>query len=125
MNPVLLACLVAVAGGVGSALRFLVDNAVARAFRGRYPAGTMLINLTGSFALGLVVGAGLGGGRPDMVWATVVGTGLLGGYTTFSTASLEAFRLLEERRYGAAALHGPGMMVACVSAAIVGIALAR
>ncbi|MGY2899808.1 CrcB-like protein involved in camphor resistance [Curtobacterium flaccumfaciens] len=52
---------------------------------------------------------------------TVVGTGLIGGYTTFSTASVEAVRLALENRYRAAAAHGLVNLVACVLVALLGL----
>ena len=80
--------LVALAGGLGAVVRFLVDAAVGgRARRFGMPLGTVVVNVTGSFLLGLLTGW----------WAThtadpgvrlVLGTGFLGGYTTISTASV-------------------------------------
>ncbi|MFW6775027.1 fluoride efflux transporter CrcB [Nocardioides sp. CPCC 205120] len=118
MSPALLA-LVALAGGIGAAVRFLVDDAVRRHTGGARPLGTLVVNLTGAFALGLVVGlADRGSVGGDLV--AVLGTGLLGGYTTFSTAVVELARLLEERRWGYAVVHGPGMLVAGALAAALG-----
>jgi CrcB protein len=54
----------------------------------------------------------------------VLGSGLLGGYTTFSTASVETVRLLQQRRPGASLLYGVGVLVLSVAAALVGLALA-
>ena len=78
----------------------------------------MLINVSGSFLLGLLVGLGAG----DR-WLAVVGTGFLGGYTTFSTASFETAGLLLDRRPLSAAANGLGVLVACVAAASGGFAL--
>ena len=82
------------------------------------PWATILINVTGSFLLGLLVGLGAG-----ERWHDVVGAGFLGGYTTFSTASLETAGLLLDRRPLAAAANGLGVLVACVAAASGGYAL--
>jgi CrcB protein len=54
----------------------------------------------------------------------IIGTGLLGGYTTFSAASVETVRLLEDRRYAAATFHGVGMLIGCTAAAALGYAVA-
>lgn len=121
MSP-LLVIAVALAGGVGAALRYLVDNALPARVRARFPWGTAVVNLTGSFALGVVTGL-VASGMPQ-VWATVVGTGLLGGYTTFSTASVETLRLALERRSGAALLNGFGILIGCVVLALAGYLLA-
>jgi len=112
------ALLLALAGGLGAASRLVVDGLVRRHMRPDFPWATVLINVTGSFLLGLLVGAGAG----DR-WHDVVGTGFLGGYTTFSTASLETAGLLLDRRPLAAVANGLGVLVACVAAASGGYAL--
>lgn len=121
----MIALAVALAGGVGAGLRFVVDGLVGRYARARLPLGTVVVNVTGSFLLGLVTGLVARGAWPHDV-ALVVGTGMLGGYTTFSTASVEAVNLaLAEGPRAArdAALHAGGMLVASVAAAAVGLAL--
>lgn len=111
--------LVAVAGGIGAALRLAADGAI-RARRGdRLPWGTITINLSGSLLLGLVTGL-TAGAAP--AWAAIVGTGLLGGWTTFSTASVETVRLLLARRWAAAAGTGLGQLVLAVALAFGGYA---
>ena len=115
MSGIGLVLAVALAGGLGAALRYVVDNAVPARVRERFPWGTQVVNLTGSFALGLLTGLLSG----DSL--SVLGVGLLGGYTTFSAASLEAVGLATDRRYGAALAHGLGMLVACVVAAALGL----
>jgi CrcB protein len=84
---------VVAAGGVGAVLRFLVDGAVTRRWGGGLPVGTLLVNLTGAFVLGLLDGLVLPAHE-----ALVVGTGLVGAYTTFSTWMFETQRLVEERQ---------------------------
>lgn len=88
--------LVALAGGIGSAARFAVDTLLARHNRFRMPLGTLVVNVTGSLALGVLAGwvthEQVGGVVAADV-AAVVGTGFCGGYTTFSTTSVEAVRL--------------------------------
>lgn len=115
---------VALAGGVGAACRFVLDGLVRSRTSGDYPLGTMLINVTGSLLLGLITGLGLAHLASDQL-VLVLGTGLLGGYTTFSTASVETVRLLQARRYGASLLSGLGMLVAAVAAAGVGLWLGQ
>ncbi|MEI5584823.1 MULTISPECIES: fluoride efflux transporter CrcB [unclassified Agromyces] len=112
----------AVAGGIGAALRFAVDVAVGRRAGAGFPFGTVLVNVTGSFALGTVAGVAANGWLPPEV-ATVVGVGLLGGYTTFSTASMQTVRLVQEGRYRAALVNGLGALVACTLAALLGLGL--
>ncbi|WP_439689764.1 fluoride efflux transporter FluC [Curtobacterium sp. SP.BCp] len=109
----------AAAGGAGSSLRLLLDTALRRWIGSRFPWGTAVINLTGSFALGIV--SGLGSTFLPTLWVTVIGTGLIGGYTTFSTASVETVRLALEHRHQAAAVHGLVNLVACALAALLGL----
>lgn len=116
MSTVVVVVAVSLAGGVGSVLRYLCDRAVSARVADGFPWGTMIVNLTGSFALGLVTGMAL-----SHPWSTIIAVGLLGGYTTFSTASLDSVRLLSERRYAAAALNGPGMLIACSALSVAGI----
>lgn len=112
------ALLLALAGGLGAASRLVVDGMVRHHVRPGFPWATVLINVSGSFLLGLLIGAGAG----DR-WHDVLGTGFLGGYTTFSTASLETAGLLLDRRPLAAAANGLGVLVACVAAASGGYTL--
>ena len=119
MSPLLLVA-VAAAGGIGAATRFVVDGLVKDRLGSAYPWGTTAINVSGSFALGLVTGLALQAVvAPE--WKAVLGTGLLGGYTTFSTASVETVRLLAVGRRGAAVANGLGMLVACVGVASLGL----
>ncbi len=117
--------MIAVAGGVGAALRFLVDLAIQRrlADRSALPWGTMVINLSGSLLLGLITG--YVSGHVDQAWATVAGVGLLGGYTTFSTASVETVRLLADRRYRDGLINGLGMLFGSVLLAYAGLLVGR
>jgi CrcB protein len=82
--------------------------------------GTMVINLTGSLLLGLVTGLAAASVLPGVL-RLVLGTGFLGGYTTFSTSSVETARLVQQRRWAAAAVHGLGMLVGSVALAGAGL----
>jgi CrcB protein len=112
--------LIALAGGLGAATRLVVDGLVRNRVSPTFPWATVLINVTGSFLLGLLVGL-----APGDRWHDVAGTGFLGGYTTFSTASLETAALLLDRRPLAAAANGLGVLVVGVAAAAGGYALGR
>jgi len=79
------------AGGVGAVARFLVDGSVAARVPGEFPLGTLVVNLTGAFALGVIVGAAIDSGA-----YRVVATGFIGAYTTFSTWAFESQRLGED-----------------------------
>lgn len=127
MTPVELV-LVAVGGGAGAALRFVLDGlvkgrVVGSRFAG-FPVGTLLINVSGSFVLGVLTGLGQAGTIPASTVA-VLGTGMMGGYTTFSTASVETVQLLRSGKTRLAVLNGLGMLVVSVGAAALGLWIGR
>jgi CrcB protein len=72
-------CLLALAGGVGASLRYLVELEISARRPGELPLATLIVNLSGALLLGLLAGLGVGGAT-----LFVLGTGLLGAYTTFS-----------------------------------------
>ena len=106
----------------------VLDGLIRARIRSTYPVATTTINLTGSLLLGLLTGLGTGHLLPEP-WQVIAGTGLLGGYTTFSTASFETVSLLGDRRYLAATLNGFGTLIICTCAAatglMIGLAIAR
>lgn len=116
VGVVLLACL---AGGLGAVLRYVLDTVVQRFVPDGYPWGIFVVNVLGSLAAGMVVGAADVSGAA----ATVVVVGLLGGFTTFSTAMVQGLRLGAERGGTDVLVHAAGTWVACVSAAALGMAL--
>lgn len=81
---------VGVLGGLGSVARFVLDGAVSRRADRSFPYGTLTVNLSGALVLGVLVGSGLGSAA-----LRLVGVGLVGGYTTFSTWVFESHRLAE------------------------------
>jgi CrcB protein len=87
---------VAVLGGLGAIARFSLDRLVSSRVSGAFPAGTLAVNVSGAFLLGLLVGASLEGGA-----YLLAGTAVLGSYTTFSTWMLETHRLGEDGETGA------------------------
>lgn len=104
---------VAVLGGIGALARFGLDSAVSSRFGRDFPLGTMAVNLSGAFVLGLLVGASL---RGDAY--LLAGTAVLGSYTTFSTWMLESQRLAEEGEV-------PGLLANLLVSAAVGLAAAE
>lgn len=117
---VLLVIAVAAAGGLGAVARLVLDGFLRSRIHLNFPAGTTVINVTGSFLLGLVTGWAIAHGLPPE-WRAILGTGFLGGYTTFSTASYETIRLAQQRRYRAALFNGVGMLLLAVAAAALGL----
>ncbi|QYF73036.1 CrcB family protein [Cryobacterium sp. PAMC25264] len=119
MTP-LLFMVVALAGGAGATLRFLLDGIVRSRVKTALPVGTLLINVLGSLLLGLITGLTLALWLPE-AWHLVLGGGLMGGFTTFSTASVETVRLALDRRSLSALVNGLGMLVLAVSFAFLGL----
>lgn len=111
---------IALAGGLGSACRLVLDGVISSRTRGAMPWGTITINLTGSFLLGLITGFTTNQLLPESVHL-VAGAGFLGGYTTFSTAGFETIHLLQERRWVAGGLNGLGVLAATTLLAGLGL----
>lgn len=114
----MIALVVALAGGLGAGLRFVVDALVTARWGGRLPVATLAINVTGSFLLGVLTG--WAGDVPPVV-RHVLGVGFLGGFTTFSTASVELVRLVHADRAGGALVLAASMIAASLAAAVVGL----
>lgn len=87
-------------GGAGALARFLFDGAVAGRLGRSFPFGTLAVNLSGAFCLGVMAGAALG----DDAYR-ILGTGFVGAYTTFSTWALESHRLGEDGQLRLGALN--------------------
>ena len=98
-------------GALGALGRFTVDGAVSARWPSDFPFGTLTVNLSGGFALGALVGLGVAG---DALF--IFGTGLLGGYTTFSTWMFEAQRLAEDGEWRLASLNLAAPMVTGLAA---------
>jgi CrcB protein len=109
---------VGVLGGLGSAARFLLDGFISQRVDGDFPFGTLAVNLSGAFALGLLTGLALHGNA-----LLLAGTATLGSYTTFSTWMLETHRLAENGRLALAVANGVLSIVIGVGAAALGVAL--
>jgi len=129
VSAAMLVGLAAVGGGLGAAGRYAVDEWVSARWRRDYPLGTLIVNVTGSFLLGVLVGllvedatgsaAESAAGSAGVM--ALLGTGMLGGYTTFSTASLGTVKLALDGRRGSALIYGVGTLLASVAAAGLGL----
>jgi CrcB protein len=87
--------LVAIGAFAGASARFFLSQRAAKRFGGNFPAGTLFVNLTGSFLLGVIatiIAERYGGDRETSL---LLATGFLGAYTTFSSFSLDTIRLIE------------------------------
>ena len=111
--------------GIGGALRHGVNVGAARLFGYGFPFGTLIVNVAGSFLMGVLAGYFAfrpGIGQHLRLFLT---TGILGGFTTFSAFSLDAALLVERHHYGLAAGYMVGSVAASVSALFFGLALFR
>jgi fluoride exporter len=114
-------------GGFGAVLRYLVNLAWGRLHGMDQPyLATFIINVTGSILMGLLVGGLVHLPGPDnQRWRLLLGVGVLGGYTTFSSFSLEAVLMIERRAYGVAAAYILGSVALGVIGLMLGLMLAR
>ncbi|EXJ51075.1 fluoride efflux transporter FluC [Microbacterium sp. MRS-1] len=119
MNPFEMAALVG-GGGLGAGARYVMDAAIMRGRSGAFPLGILLVNVLGSFLLGLVTGLG-----PNVspAWASILGVGVLGGFTTFSTVSTETALLAERGRRDWAWVNLIGTLVLALIAAAAGLVI--
>ena len=111
-------------GGLGAAGRYLVGAAALRHFGPGFPYGTLIVNVAGSLAMGLLIGwlVRRGGSSELRVF---LATGILGGFTTFSAFSLDIANLWERGNFEPAALYTVGTVLACIVAVFAGLWLMR
>lgn len=114
---------VAVAGALGAVARFIVDHTVTDRVRSLLPIGTAVVNVTGSFAAGVIAALALRSSASDVV-VTVAAGGFLGAYTTFSTAMYQTARLLEQGAIARGVTNLAGPLVASIAAAAAGLRVA-
>jgi CrcB protein len=115
-----LALVVALAGGAGAVLRALLIHHVGVRRSDPLPLGTMFVNASGSLLLGILTGLSIYHGLGSHLLA-VVGVGLCGGYTTWSTASWETIHLLRTDHHTEAVIYTLGGLVICLGAAAAGL----
>ena len=117
--------IVFIGAGIGGALRHGVNVGATRLFGFGFPFGTLIVNVTGSFAIGLLAGYfSYRAGFPQHLRLFLT-TGVLGGFTTFSTFSLDAALLIERNAYGAAAGYIVGSVAAALAGLFFGLAVFR
>jgi fluoride exporter len=114
---------VAVGGALGSVGRFWLNGIVSRSFGETFPWGTLIVNVTGSFVIGIIASLALPEGRLDSSSRAFVTQffmiGICGGYTTFSSFSLQTLNLLRDREW----LYAGGNMVLSVLLCLLAVGL--
>jgi fluoride exporter len=116
---------VTISGALGALARYGVDGLVSRRAPTSFPWGTFAVNVTGSFLLGLAFVVTTERFRPDPWLRSAVTIGLLGAYTTFSTLSLETYRLAEDGAWGLAFANVLGSLAAGLLALYAGVVIGR
>ena len=116
---------IAVAGSLGALARYGLEGAVSRRSAGAFPWGTFVVNVSGSFVLGLLFTLLTERWLVAPWLRSTVTIGFLGAYTTFSTLSLESYRLLEDGAYGLAFANLLGSLAAGMAAVYAGVVLGR
>jgi fluoride exporter len=116
---------IAVAGALGALARYGLEGWVSRRAPGAFPWGTFVVNITGSFALGLLFTLLTERMSVDPWVRSALTIGFLGAYTTFSTLSLETYRLFSDGAVGLALANSLGSLGAGLAAVYLGVITGR
>jgi len=124
-NSVAIYVYIAIGGAAGACLRFFLSQLMLQWFGKGFPFGTLLVNVIGSFCLGLVYTLIEQGQIEIVLWRTTVGIGFLGALTTFSTFSVDTLLLLQQGMWIKGVLNILMNLVCCLTAAWLGMQLAK
>jgi CrcB protein len=123
MNKLLL---VAAGGAVGSVARYLVGVGALRAFGSGWPYGTFTVNIVGGFLMGCLASwLAHRGAASSEPWRVLLGVGVMGGFTTFSSFSLETALMIQKRAYLQAFSYSAASVLLSVAALFAGLLIAR
>jgi fluoride exporter len=117
--------LIAVAGGVGTSVRYLVSLWAGKTLGSALPYGTLMVNLVGCFLIAAVAHAALVAEAISPTLRLTLTTGFIGGLTTYSSFNLETTQFLQTRAWYAAFLNLGVTLIGCFIAGLLGLALAR
>ena len=117
--------LICLGGAIGTGARYMLAVWVARVAGAGFPWGTLLVNVTGSFLLGLLMQLSLSTQLFGADARLILGTGILGGFTTYSTFNYETLALIREQVWGLALLNLVATILGCLAAGALGVAAAR
>jgi CrcB protein len=119
------ALLIGGAGAIGTLMRYGLTLALAQRLGTAFPFGTLAVNLLGSFLLGVIAQVFSGATFAGTDMRLILGVGLMGGFTTYSSFNLETIRLFEQGDPGKAAGYALATVVGCLAAGAAGLMLAR
>ncbi|MBB5684369.1 fluoride efflux transporter CrcB [Sphingobium boeckii] len=117
--------LVMLGGALGSGARFGVGRLTLAHFGPGYPWGTLAVNLIGGLLMGFLVGLLARIAQPEQSYFLFIGTGILGGFTTFSAFSLDAVTMIQRGAISAAALYALVSVIGSIATLFAGLAAAR
>lgn len=117
--------LVALGGALGSAGRYWVGGWAPRLLGPAFPYGTLMVNVLGSFLISLLMGVALETTSIPVNLRLFLTTGVMGGFTTYSTFNYETLVLLQQRVWLAAGLNLAGTLLGCLLAGVLGLWVAR
>lgn len=117
--------LVAIGGAIGSVARYGVGALAVQLLGPGFPWGTLLVNLSGSFLIALIMHVALTGSAISVDLRIFLTTGIVGGFTTYSTFNYETLALLNQRAYGLAGLNLAATVLGCLLTGVLGLAAGR
>ena len=113
------------AGALGTGARYAVQSWAVRALGAAFPYGTLLVNVTGSFAISVLMQLALGTSLVSPTLRLALATGFLGGFTTYSAFNFETLSFVEQGDWPRALLYAGVTLLACLAAGGLGLALGR
>ncbi len=117
--------LVCLGGAAGTGARYLFGGWAQRTLGAGFPYGTLIVNAVGSFLLVIIMHLSLETGAISPDARMILGTGVMGGFTTYSTFNYETFRLIQQGSLGVAGLYLAATVMSCLGAGALGLLLAR
>jgi fluoride exporter len=116
---------ISLGGAIGTAARYLVGIAAPQVFGTAFPFGTLIVNALGSFLLGLIMQVSVSTNLISPTLRLVLTTGVMGGFTTYSTFNYETLAFLREGAWMPAMVNVAVTLLLCLAGGVVGIAAGR
>jgi CrcB protein len=112
-------------GALGTGARYLLSSWLARSWGPGFPVGTLAVNVIGSFLLGMIMQVALTTGLVPPTLRLFLSTGVMGGFTTYSTFNYETLGFFQERAWGLGALNLAATVLSCLFAGLLGLYAGR